>query len=132
MFHTITRPLLVKEQHTVPSSIPFPSLQAKNHNSPTLPHAVQSPPTTCKKNCLFIIHKFASYNLAASIVTASLKQVTSLVCSSELSPLSSGQALSRSGRSRAASPRSLENWFRNISWTHRTETWAKCKVSMAA
>ena len=93
------------DQRTAQSSTPSPSLP-KIHNIPTPPHAAQSPPTTCKKNNVsqiqFLIFDF---NLAASMVTASLKQVTSLACSSDSSSeVSSLQALSSSGRSRAASP----------------------------
>ena len=92
------------DQRTAPSSTPSPSLP-KIHNIPTPPHAAQSPPTTCKKNNVSQIQFSFLTNLAASIVTASLKQVTSLACSSDSSSdVSSIQALSSSGRSRAASP----------------------------
>ena len=79
---------------------------------------------------------FCSFDLAASMVTASFKQLTSLVCSSELSSLSK-QALSSSGRSRAASPRSCKSFLLNITlhiqkYHGKGQTWAKCKLSAAA
>lgn len=107
-----TRPVPVRGQRTIQSLIPFPSPPV-NHSSPVLPHAAQSPPTTCDSYFFKVLSHIWFNNLAASIVTASLKQVRSLACSSELSP-SSGWDLSRSGRSRAASPRSWKNWFSNI------------------